>query len=1027
MLKYDGLLNQVWMDEKDSNLLICFGPPPSAHMDNPERSVRLALEIHHLLNKSGYVNTIGISGGMAYCGILGNDILRQYTVIGDVVNLSARITSIAQNKVLCDKATYHASNKIVNYEAPLIQNIKGFAEPVSLYEPKNLLEHNQNALNIPQSVGRHAELTQLMDAFNNTLSGKSACILLEGDSGMGKTRLLEDFKAQVLPGQGVLLPTSGDFISRHTPYIIWVNIFSTLLGLNQVTSAKDKQEALKVIEAKYGGKACLLNVVLQSNYKDSEEVKSLTESQKVVVTHHFLFQILEEESRKQPLVIVIDDAQWMVDEASWNLIKAVNADLNSCLLVMSFQKTEGFPEVKALQDKNAQRIILQELPDEAIDKLIYAKLNTKRISDEVSELVKKIAKGNPFFCLELAGSLLDQELLSFENDSCAFNTDVSIHKLSMPETVRGAVRQRIDRLNHGSQLSLKVASVVGNRFGKKIVTSIYPIKTERKLVPAFLQDAEKAGFINTQVVDNLEGYLFNNATTSEVAYEMTLAEQRRYLHRVSAEWYENNFRENLYPYYVRLADHWLKAGDNNKASDYHEKEAIRLFRLGFVKQALAVGLEGVKLLNPAFDWEQATLGQKIGEHLAFIHTYMQTRSIESLLDQKQLNNSNTEKVIKILLELAPFAHQSQQVELFAFMSIMCLRLTLEEGNGQSAAEVYSMYAIIHKSLTNDSAAALAWSNLALAVDKKNNHTLQARVSFIHGWFIAHWLVPHKDLIAIANEGADAGFKSGDILFGCFSLSLAVVLKSTAGLPLSEVITTAENHLIRNNHTVLNAAFHLVHEAQVAKALQGRTTAFTSLTDNQYEETKDLASICNTDLYNQIGYYLISKLKLNAHFGNWEEAIKWGNQALPLLPAFAHQPGEIDLEQFYTIAALYRATETSDQASDKLMHIANTSIHKISAWATLSPGNFSHKLLLLQGIREGLNGDLAVAEQMFELAAEKALTVGYIQDRALAYEHLARIQKRFGVNTEKALKASLDAYSSWGATGKVKYLHEQFTD
>ena len=123
-------------------MLICFGPPPSAHIDNPERSVRLAFEIHHLLKQSGFENSAGVSSGMAYCGILGNDILRQYTVIGDVVNLSAHITGIRKNSIFCDKATYIASNKAVNYKGPVMENVKGRTEPVSLYIPESLLKND---------------------------------------------------------------------------------------------------------------------------------------------------------------------------------------------------------------------------------------------------------------------------------------------------------------------------------------------------------------------------------------------------------------------------------------------------------------------------------------------------------------------------------------------------------------------------------------------------------------------------------------------------------------------------------------------------------------------------------------------------------------------------------------------------------------------------------------------------------------------------------------------------------------------
>ena len=164
--------------------------------------------------------------------------------------------------------------------------------------------------------------------------------------------------------------------------------------------------------------------------------------------------------------------------------------------------------------------------------------------------------------------------------------------------------------------------------------------------------------------------------------------------------------------------------------------------------------------------------------------------------------------------------------------------------------------------------------------RKNGHTFQSRVLFIHCWFIALWKVPIKNLIPLSYAGADAGFKSGDILFACFNLSLTVVLKATCGINLNEVIDTATDHYNKNNNAVINAAFHLKNEEQVAKAFKGRTADYTSLTDEKYDEAADIASICKTDLFNQIAYYFVSKLKLNVHFGNWDEAISWGEKIFP---------------------------------------------------------------------------------------------------------------------------------------------------
>ncbi len=1024
VLKYDGLLNQVWIDEKESNMLICFGPPPSAHNDNPERTVRLAFEIQNLLEKSGFENSIGVCTGMAYCGILGNDTLRQYTVIGDVVNLSSHISGIRNNVIYCDKATFSTTAKTIKYSGPFLEKIKSRPEPIPLYMPERVLTDNIKSAPGLFSVGRKNEMAILMGALNDTSSGKSACLIIEGESGMGKTKLLEDFSVQIAAAGSTVLSGSGDFISRNTPYGVMGTVFSSLLGLSDTTAGKNQKEKLIDIESKYRGKACLLNAVLQSDFSESEEIKNLTGSQKVAATHDFLLKLLEDESDRQPVVIIIDDAQW-IDETTWSLIESVNMKLHRCLIVLSFPETESISRLKSPKLKDIRRIQLKELSDDDQEIIICSRLGVPKVSPEVLSLIKRISKGNPFFCTELAGSLLEQELLSFKDDTCFLADNAYINELSLPETVRGAVRRRIDRIDPRSQLSLKVASVVGNRFASIVVRNIYPIEADRRSVSAYLKDIKLAGFTSDLVVDKLDGYRFNNATVADVAYEMTLNEQRKLLHKETAEWYETHFREELHAFYVRLAHHWAKAGDKNKAALYNEKEAVRLFRLGFVKQALDVGLEGVRMFDLDIARDPAAIGEKIGEHLGAIGALMSNRTIESLIDHKKLEDQNSENIIKLLLELSPFAHQCQQVELFALMSIICLRITLEKGNGESAAEVYSMYSIIHKAFTGDSRAAFAWSNLALAIDNKNNNSLQARVNFIHCWFIAHWMVPIRGLIPISEQAADAGFRSGDILFACFNLSLCVVLKSTAGIHLDEVIETAQINSLRNNQLVLNAAFHLMHEEQVAKAFQGRTTDYTSLTDEKYDEANNIASICNTDLYNQAGYYLMSKVKLNAHFGNWDEAIAWGDKAFQVLPAFANQPGHLELEQYYTLACLYKAADTTAESSANFENKASSGIQTMNGWADLCPENFQHKALLLEAVREGFAGNIDEATTIFMQAARKAMASGFSQDCGLAFEHMAIMQRRAGLDYSTGINEALDAYSRWGADGKVTYLQTLF--
>ncbi|MGB5553554.1 MAG: AAA family ATPase, partial [Flavobacteriaceae bacterium] len=613
VVKYDGLLNLVWMDEKSTHMLICFGPSPSAHSNNPERSAKLAFELNMKLKQEGFENSIGVCTGIAYCGILGNDILRQHTVIGDVVNLSSRYAEISDWDIVCDQSTYKASKKSINFHEPFKAKIKGHLEPIELYPIKDIIgeEKLTKETELPFLIW-HNELSHLIKTFDEKQDINNV-IIIEGQSGMGKSILLQEFEIQT-KHKWKVISTSANEIDRHTPYNVWREIFSKLLNFNALDTDIVQNENLERIENKFGERACLLNIVLNTNFADSELVRNLIASQKVRATHDMLLKILKAESKMNKLTIVIDNAQWM-DEISWQLIESVSSEIKGCNIVLAFQKVKGIDHVNLSNLKKYELVILNELSERGVRDLLRSKLNITMVSDEVVMLVQKIAKGNPFFCFEFVDSLLDKQLLVFENDTCSLKSDVVISELSLPETVRGAVRSRIDRLDQGSQLSLKVGSVVGHRFGKGIVSEIYPILEERKAVSYYLEEAQRSGFLNDTLVDEHEGYLFNNATTAEVAYEMILTEQKRHLHKESAEWYEKNFKDKLQPFYVRLSHHWLEAGEKNKAIKYCQMESTRLFQLGFVQQALEVGLEGAKWLNYDLPRKPESISQKIGEHM----------------------------------------------------------------------------------------------------------------------------------------------------------------------------------------------------------------------------------------------------------------------------------------------------------------------------------------------------------------------------------------------------------------------------
>ena len=1019
--KYEGLLSRVWIDEKETNMLIWFGPPPSEHVDNVERSVKLAMELESVLSGKGFMNSIGVSSGKAYCGILGNDILREYSVLGDVVNLSSRIAGIKNGAIYCDELTYKGASKSIHFHDAEMARLKGWDEPIPVYEPIALKADEEAAA--LSSVGRTDELNAMMEAYKQAIHGNGGVVTIDGNSGMGKSNLLSTFRDRVMSTAESVWTTTANHLAKDTPYNVWGNIFTALMGLDYMGTAEQQEEARKRISDTYGERVSLLNIVLQTSFPDSDAVRQLTAAQRVQATHDLLLDIIRAESDNGPVVIIIDDAQWM-DEISWTLLESVNKQFRNILIVMSIQNVSSDSYMQFDHLDNVISINLSPLTEGQVEELISAKLAVQSVSANVISIVHQTAKGNPFFCLELLGSLHDQEMLIVDDGAVSLSENVDIEELALPDTVRGALRKRIDRLDQGSRLSLKVGSVIGQSFGTMVVSSIYPIEDERASVPGYLNEAKQSGFISDSDFHELEGYFFNNATTAEVAYEMTLGEQRRHLHRASAEWYERTFADNLTPFFVGLAHHWEQAGNIAKASEYLERECNKLVSAGFTKQAIELGIKGINLFDIEINTDPETVGQHIGQTMGEIGALMDGKTIDSLMELPELTNPETERLIVMLTHIGPYTYIGGRLDLFVLLSVLGLRITLEQGHTEATADVYSMYAIVYRGMTGDSQGAYDWSKLAIRIDKKHGGSLHSRVAHVHAWFLNHWIRPIEETFPVSKGGIDAGLSSGDVMFGCFNLSGFVVFLAFAGRQLDEVIETGRKHFGINNMRVVNAAFHIVLEMQVAKALQGTTTSYTSFTDDEFSEEKDVASILDTDFVNQKGFYYIGKTKIHTHYGEWEKALEWAAHIPPIYPAIAHQIGEIEYEMFKTISELHLAFLSDEDKRAELIESADASIAKANGWAAICAENFQQKAMMLEALREGLFGDLSAAEDKFKEAARLATAHGFINDKALILEQLTRVQvARSAPNNH--LSDAIQAWNELGAFGKAEFLQSEF--
>ncbi len=600
--RYEGSFVQIQTDEKGTAVVAAFGLPPLTHEDDVIRGVKAAIAMQSEFHQLRLHTSIGITTGQVFCGPIGNATRREYTIYGDVVNLAARLMQAAQeDEVLCDVTTYDGAHTELMFDKLPPFVLKGKMSPVPVY--RAIGEVRTTSITHPM-IGRQTEkaiLTERLQALQNGIGG---IVLIEGEAGIGKTRLVEDLLQAAQRLDLRYLVGAGDSIEKSTPYQAWRSVFNQLFGLDTFPNPKAKYAHVLAElqdEPKLLRLAPLLDAVLPLDIPDNEITSQMMGQVRAENIHEILVRLLQKKTTQEPLLLILDDAHWL-DSASWALALRVSRDVHSLFLTVTTRPLANpFPPeyIQLRDDSGTQHLLLNVLSAPESSALVCQRLGAPRVSEPVVSLIHDRAEGNPFFMEEIAYALRDSGLVVIADGECQIPSDVGdLDALVLPDTVQGVITSRIDQLTPSQQLTLKAASVIGPTFTFDVLESIYPIESDKPQLREHLNVLDRLGILALDRLEPNLTYSFRHIITQEIAYNLMLFAQRRQLHCSAAEWYERIYADELSPFYTILAHHWSKAEDTSKAIDYLEKagqDALRHFAneegIEFFEQVLALDAE----------------------------------------------------------------------------------------------------------------------------------------------------------------------------------------------------------------------------------------------------------------------------------------------------------------------------------------------------------------------------------------------------------------------------------------------------
>ena len=614
--RYGGIVNKVDMYTHGDKLMAIFGAP-LAHGDDIERAVRAALEMQASMpDINRYTQTvleevgvpflplsqrIGINYGHVFAGNVGSErkgSRREYTVMGDTVNLAARLmAAAAEDQILVSPTVHRQIVDKFKLEELAPVSVKGKARSISIWRPLRPLTERERLARRRGSrpfIGRKAHLTEIQTAAQAAMDGQGRIVVIVGEAGTGKTRLIEAFQDRLASSKIPLRYYVTELTAyAQEPYAPIINLLRRLIGLGAGQTAGDAARLrawVNVHAPDLKQFLPLLGDLLAASIADNPVTAALSPEQRRDRLFDLIEAALHSEAQASPLALVVDDLQWG-DESSLALLErlargAVGAPF---LLVLACRPDVAFPEP---WKEMAHTHILQvaEFSRRENVQQVAELLETKELPADLAEIVWSKAQGNPFFTEEFVKSLRETGVIVRDDGNWQLAASAMDEAVvtAIPDTIEGIVLARLDRLEARCRDVLQeaaVAAVSQARFARTLLERVNSHPVE---LPERLRSLVNVGMLEAleSELETLE-YHFRHTLTRDVAYDSLLYARRRQLHLVIAQAMEALYADRLEEHVASLAHHYREAEAWPQALLYQRRAGERAQVLFANKDAIA--------------------------------------------------------------------------------------------------------------------------------------------------------------------------------------------------------------------------------------------------------------------------------------------------------------------------------------------------------------------------------------------------------------------------------------------------------
>jgi TOMM system kinase/cyclase fusion protein len=590
-------------------LLVYFGFP-FTHEDDALRAVRTGLGIVEGVER---LNTrlqgekgirLGVRLGI-HTGLVVAGDTREQPILGEL-NLAARLKELAgPGTIIISSATYRLVQRRFHCQTLGSHSLEGLSLPVAVYR---VLKEQEDHYELPPLVGRQQEMGLLLERWAQTGEGLGQVVMLSGEAGIGKSRLVQEVKAYVAGESHTQLECRCLPYYQNSAFHPVIDLLQRMLQFQREDSAEEKLDKLERGLADYRTSepdivpllASLLLVPLPERYPPLV----LSAPQQRQKTLEALLTILLTLAANQPVLFIVEDLHW-VDPSTLELLILLIDHVTTARIFMLLTSRPEFRPPWGFR-AHVTPITLSRLPRAQVEAMVARVAGNKALPAEVQQQLVITTDGVPLFVEELTKMVLESGLLREREDR--YELTDPLPPLAIPTTLRDSLEARLDRLAGVKEVA-QLGAILGREFSYDLLQAISPL--DEPTLQHGLSQLVETELLYRRGLPPQVIYTFKHALIQEAAYQSLLKRTRQEYHERIAQVLAERFPETVEMQPELLAHHLTEAGLSEPAVGYWRRAGQRGIERSAYVEAISHLTKGLELLNTLPDTSERPLQELI--------------------------------------------------------------------------------------------------------------------------------------------------------------------------------------------------------------------------------------------------------------------------------------------------------------------------------------------------------------------------------------------------------------------------------